>query len=145
MMQLEDFYADINYLIEEFDEANNYEYQAGFNGRSGGYLVLYRGGRKQTHKSICTACGQRNFQSTEENGKKCGRCGQDSRVDQALYQTYTQPGLNISDEEVPGDVLRRFRKLALDIVRDAEYKAKNCKIEEESYTVEKTRKILIEN
>lgn len=44
MMDLEDFWDDINYLIQNFDETNNHEWQAGFNGRSGGYLVLYRGG-----------------------------------------------------------------------------------------------------
>lgn len=46
MMGCENFYSHINDLIKEFDEDNDYEWQAGFNGRSGGYLVLYRGGIK---------------------------------------------------------------------------------------------------
>ncbi len=38
-----DIYEEINMLIEEFNADHNYIFQAGFNGRSGGYLVLYRG------------------------------------------------------------------------------------------------------
>jgi len=39
-----DVYYEINDLIKEWDLINNYVYQAGFNGRSGGYLVMYNGG-----------------------------------------------------------------------------------------------------
>lgn len=44
LMDIEDFYFVINHLIEQFNFNNGYEWQAGFNGRSGGYLVLYIGG-----------------------------------------------------------------------------------------------------
>lgn len=44
LMELDEFYDGINELIREFDWFHNYEWQAGFNGRSGGYLVLYKGG-----------------------------------------------------------------------------------------------------
>lgn len=44
MLELDEFYDEINELIREFDWFHNYEWQAGFNGRSGGYLVLYKGG-----------------------------------------------------------------------------------------------------
>lgn len=44
LMEAEDFYDEINELIWCFDVSHNYEWQAGFNGRSGGYLVLYKGG-----------------------------------------------------------------------------------------------------
>ena len=44
MLALDEFYDDINSLIREFNWFHNYEWQAGFNGRSGGYLVLYKGG-----------------------------------------------------------------------------------------------------
>lgn len=39
-------YEEINWLIREFDEEHDHTYQAGFNGRSGGYLVLYHGGKR---------------------------------------------------------------------------------------------------
>jgi hypothetical protein len=46
LMELDEFWEEINELIWCFDTYNNYEWQAGFNGRSGGYLVLYKGGIK---------------------------------------------------------------------------------------------------
>jgi len=46
LMDCEDFYDEINTLIYLFDVEHNHNWQAGFNGRSGGYLVLYQGGIK---------------------------------------------------------------------------------------------------
>jgi len=43
MMDVEGFYDDINYILEDFGMENDYSYQAGFNGRSGGYIVMYEG------------------------------------------------------------------------------------------------------
>lgn len=55
LMDVNYFYEDnINPLIYDFDRQFNYEWQAGFNGRSGGYLVLYRGGI-QDNRPYCRA------------------------------------------------------------------------------------------
>ena len=144
LMESEDFYIDINELIAEFDRQWDYNWQAGFNGRSGGYLVLYKGGRKLSeHKSICINCGQRNFTSVKENNKKCGRCGKNKRIDKEMYEVFNYPGKNIEDGEVSADVLKSFRQLAIDIVKTAEYMAKKCKVEEETYTVTKKRKVIV--
>lgn len=108
LLDVDYFYEDyINPLIHEFDRKYNYEWQAGFNGRSGGYLVLYIGGIK------------------------------DGRV-------YCKPGLNIEENEVPAEVKKDFRKLAVDIVKTAEYMAKNYKITEEEILVPKKVKVLQE-
>ena len=53
LMEAEDFYDEINDLIWCFDVNHNYEWQAGFNGRSGGYLVLYKGGIKPDGTKYC--------------------------------------------------------------------------------------------
>ena len=37
---------EINQMLWDWDESNNFSWQVGFNGRSGGYLVLYQGGVK---------------------------------------------------------------------------------------------------
>ena len=51
-----------NECLREFHARHAWAWQIGTNGRSGGYLVLYQGGRKATeHKSRCTQCGQLNF------------------------------------------------------------------------------------
>ena len=144
LMEAEGFYDNINDLIAEFDASNNYEYQAGFNGRSGGYLVLYRGGRKLSqHKSRCTVCGQRNFTEATEQDNKCGNCGANARVNHTMYETFTYPGKAIEENEVPADVLKAFKKLAVSIVKEAEYMAKQYNVEDEEYTVVKTRKVMV--
>lgn len=107
LMEAEEFYYSINVLIHEFDKSNNYQWQAGFNGRSGDYLVLYKGGIK------------------------------DGKI-------FSYPGKSINDEEVPAEVLKAFRQLAINIVKETEYMAKNYKIQDEEYTITKTRKVLIE-
>lgn len=90
MLEVEEFYDPINQLRRQFAEEHDYQWQAAFNGRSGGYLVLYQGGRKPTgHKSYCTCCGQRNFTSVTETNNVCGRCGQHTRVD------YTRPPMEV--------------------------------------------------
>ncbi len=143
MMDTEDFYTSINDLIDDFNRECDFIYQAGFNGRSGGYLVLYKGGKKLSeHKSYCTDCGQRNFTAVEENNNVCGQCGKPCRINHTFYTVFTNPGQSIDAKDVPVDVLRRFRQLAVDIVKETEFTAKNCKIAEEEYTVVKTRKVL---
>ena len=144
LMDCENFYDEINWLIQDFAEENGHEWQAGFNGRSGGYLVLYKGGRKKSdHKSYCTNCGQRNFTSTAETGTKCGKCGENDRIDKEFFDTYTMPGQGIELSEVPGEVLKRFRKLALDIVKSTEEMARNSEVEE--VPTGQTAKMLVYN
>lgn len=75
-----DAYFGVNRLIHNFEHKYNYKWQAGFNGRSGGYLVLYTGGIRDG-------------------------------------VPYCQPGLNIEDNEVPAEVKKDFRKLAVDIYK----------------------------
>jgi len=82
MLGVPEFYEPIDHLRQEFAETHGYLWQTGFNGRSGGYLVLYQGGcRPSAHRSYCTSCGQRNFTSTSETGTRCGRCGAYARID----------------------------------------------------------------
>ena len=95
----------INPLIYDFDRKYNYEWQAGFNGRSGGYLVLYRGGI--------------------ENGR-----------------IFSRAGRNIEADEVPAEVKRDFRRLAISIVKTAEALAKDYTIETETITIYKDIQVL---
>jgi len=145
LIKCEDFYADIEMMLQDFAILHNHCWQAAFNGRSGGYLVLYKGGTRVKYKSLCTACGQRNVRSIDEtNGsKRCGKCLRDTRVDQIGYTIHTFPGQDIPTEDVPEDVLKAFKQLAEDIVNDTIHKAKTNTVKEETYTVEKTRKVIV--
>lgn len=57
LMDCDDFYDNINDLIHFFSIEHNYTWQAGFNGRSGGYLVLYQGGIKDGRPFTRPGCG----------------------------------------------------------------------------------------
>jgi len=57
-----DTFLEINERIREFSEDNDYNYQACFNGRTSGYIVLIQGGREPSgYQSYCTECGQLNY------------------------------------------------------------------------------------
>ena len=102
MLEVPEFYEPINQLRKEFAEAHDYLWQACFNGRSGGYLVLYQGGQRPTgHRSYCTRCGQRNFTPVAETGIRCGRCGAYARVDfkQLPMEAFAYPMRGIDDSE----------------------------------------------
>lgn len=105
LLNYDNCYDTINDLVYAFNCENKHEWQAGFNGRSGGYLVLYRGG-------------------VHENG-----------------QVFSTPGKHIDDKDVPTDVLKRFRQLALDIQREAIYLAENATVKEVEVT--NTKKVLV--
>ena len=62
LIYVEDTFLEINEKIREFSEENGYRYQACFNGRSSGYIVLIQGGKEPSgYESFCTECGQLNY------------------------------------------------------------------------------------
>ena len=62
LIYVEDTFLEINERIREFSEENGYRYQACFNGRSSGYIVLIQGGKEPSgYQSFCTECGQLNY------------------------------------------------------------------------------------
>lgn len=153
-----DFY--IKCLIADFETEHDDRYTACFNGRSGGYLVLYKMELVPSeYKSYCTNCGQQNYASVEETGCKCGRCGEDTRVDYSnpLMQQRTYTGRYIGDEDFNDkeewdmDSLREMVKLVQDfdtlcddIVYECNYYAENHKVVEEEILVPKKVKRVVE-
>lgn len=148
----------INSLIEDFEEKTGYS--AGFNGRSGGYLVLYQMELVPSgYKSYCTSCGQKNFTSVKETGNKCGRCGKETRVDfaQPLMQKKVYPGRPIGEEDFNDKdywdmsslkdmvkLVQDFDILCDDIVKECVEYTKNCQVVEEEILVPKKVKRVVE-
>lgn len=93
-------------------DVNKSYFEAGFNGRSGGYLVLYK-----------------------YNGYNYTGTGWTHTAEELEEMNYSEV-LEIYK------ILKDFEKLYLDIIEEAKYLADNAKIEEETYTVEKTRKVI---
>jgi len=52
LIYVEDTFLEINERIREFDEENGYRYQACFNGRSSGYIVMLQGGKEAEWISV---------------------------------------------------------------------------------------------
>lgn len=121
MMYVDGFYDAINDLIDDFAKKHDYLWQAGFNGRSGGYLVLYMGGKEDSgYRSYCPLCGQKNYRlvppdmskMTEEeklryknndysSDNRCGRCGSYSRINyqKPPVKVFTYPGKSVDMNE----------------------------------------------
>lgn len=159
LLDCNEVYDRIRDLISDFGMNHNWIWQAGINGRSGGYLVLYTGGEKPSgYKSYCTACGQRNFKTVEETGNNiCGRCKQPARINYTKQPTqiYTYPGKSVDQEDDFENwtmeelrervtLVQEFDRLADDIIAEAVYLAENFEIEDKTYYVQKTRKVLVE-
>ena len=89
LLDVDTTYRRLNARIHQWDAEWNHRWQASFNGKSGGYLVLYRGSAEPSkYRSYCPECGQRNYQLVSDASPNCGRCGE-PRVN------YTTPPLNI--------------------------------------------------
>lgn len=158
MIDVDGFYDSINDLIAEFGAAHDYLWQAGFNGRSGGYLVLYMGGSKPSeYKSHCTACGQRNYTSVKETGPVCGRCGQAKRVDfeKPPLQIFSYPGKSVDQDAENEDwtieelrervkLITEFDRLCDDVVAEAVGMAENFDVGTEEVTRVEEVRVLVE-
>ena len=156
LLECENAYDDINDLLSAFGSRYAYRYQARFNGKSGGYLVLYQGESKDSeYKSRCTNCGQLNYKSVEENGCRCGRCGSEARVNlRAPIMNISVFGKGIdmhedfedwSDSELQerAKLIQEFDELAQRIVETALNMAKCYKVITEPYIIKKTRKVAV--
>jgi len=157
LLSISEFYEPLADLCREFGEEYGFAWQAGFNGRSGGYLVLYQGETSPSgYKSICTNCGQQNFRSVAETGTACGVCHQPTLMDYSRthMKVSTFPGRGTDDDEDFAEwdmywlrervkLVQAFDRLADALVAEAIYIARNYRLEEESYTVVQTRQVLI--
>ena len=157
MLGTQEFYCLRQDVLDLFNKTHNYRWQAAFNGRSGGYLVLYQGELRSTgHLSYCTCCGQRNFRSVTETGNVCGVCRKPARVDFSVppKQPITFPGRGTDmDEDYEEWSLSELRErvklvqeldsLADDLVSQAIRMANEYDVVEEEYFVPQTRHVLV--
>ena len=157
MLGITQWQEKLSDLLEEFGRAHNWQWQAGVNGRSGGYVVLYQGGIKPSgYQSYCAHCGQRNYQKVPEGQTGiCGRCEAKARVNysQAHMQVFTWPGREIDMEEDFHDwgteelrqrvkLVQEFDQLCDSIVNEYIDTVRNYRIAEEEVYVSKTIKVL---
>lgn len=157
LIQTQEFFCAQKQMLDAFGKKYQYRWQAGMNGRSGGYLVLYQGALKPTgYKSYCTACGQGHCQSVSESGNICGVCRRPARIDYSVppMQVTLYPGRGTDDNENYEDLsmwelkervrlVQDFDLLADHLIDQAIYLARTCTVEDEEYFVPQTRKGLV--
>lgn len=157
MLGITDWQEKLSDLLEDYGRQYNWFWQAGINGRSGGYVVLYQGGIQPSgYKSYCTHCGQKNYQSVPEGQKGiCGRCNAKERVNfkQQHMQIFTWPGKDIDMNEDFHDwelfqlrnrvkLVQEFDVLCDNIIEAFIETCRSYRIVEEEILVPKTIKIL---
>lgn len=144
LIQVPEFYDRLNELVKDFGRQHNYLWQAGWNGCSGGYLVLYQGGTKSSeYRSYCTRCGQKNYTSIAETGTRCGVCNEEARIDynKPPLQIFSYPGRGVDMDEDFEDwsiyelkqrteLVQEFDRLADNIVAEALHIAREHSVEE---------------
>jgi hypothetical protein len=155
MFEITEWHMKLSSLLEDFGRKHDWQWQAGINGRSGGYIVLYQGGIKPSgYESYCTHCGQKNYQAVVDIGI-CGRCNAKARVNfkQTHMQVFTFPGKNVDEGEDFIDwtlseirerveLVQDFDRLCDDIVNEYVELCRNYRIAEEEIRVPKMIKVL---
>ena len=156
LMETQEFFDAQNALLEEFGRQHRYLWQAGMNGRSGGYLVLYQGEQKQSgYRSFCPVCGQKNYRSVSDGGNVCGKCGRYSRLDfeKVHMQTVIYPGRGTDEDEDFEDwgladlkkrvkLVQELDQLADRLVDEAMVLIRDFAVVDEEYYIPQTRKVL---
>jgi hypothetical protein len=157
MLQLTEWQEKLSDLLEDFGRRYDWQWQAGINGRSGGYVVLYKGCIKPSgYKSYCTHCGQKNYEAVAEGQKgTCGRCEAKARVNfkQTHMQIFTWPGqsvdmhenfedMTLSEIRERVELVQDFDRLCDSIVRAYLEICTNYRITEEEILVPKMIKVL---
>jgi len=158
IIQTSEFAEIMGDIIDDFACEHNFAWQAGFNGHSGGYLVLYSGKREPTgHKSYCTSCGQPNFGSIEESGQECGFCHEMTRVDYttppmrvvALTASVDQ-GEDFNEWDICSlrervEIVQSFDRMCDLIVAETKGLAENYSVETETVYIPQERLVLVKN
>lgn len=157
LLETDEFYDEIEGFLSYFAQKHDYEYQVQFNGRNGGYLVLYRGGRKALeYKSRCINCGQLNFTEATEENHRCGKCGENARVnlEEPIMRSYTlgqdiDMGEDFEDWDNDTLALRvklvqDFDRLCDEILEHIVYLCNEATVEEEEiYIPKKVKRMII--
>ncbi|OGW81654.1 MAG: hypothetical protein A3G33_08345 [Omnitrophica bacterium RIFCSPLOWO2_12_FULL_44_17] len=155
MLDIPESFDEFSAILHDFAIRHDYAWQIGQNGRSGGYLVLYQGGKKDSgHKTCCTDCFIPTWYETRQPCHVEGCSGTLELLRGPLWQPFTYPGRGTDDdcdyESWSHEDLRRRLILVKDFDRTCDlavesfiHFAKSHKITEEEVMVPKTVKVAV--
>ncbi|MCZ7362676.1 MAG: hypothetical protein O8C58_05000 [Candidatus Methanoperedens sp.] len=146
---------DITQIMRDFDANHDHEWQAGFNGRSGGYIVLYKGFKEaDTHtKTICNHCGIRTGYTEEIPCKVNGCSGTLKKIVRPVYRIGVYPGkgidMNEDFEDWSDDTLearygqvKEFDQMVDDCISQFKYLLDNFRIVEKEVPCTRTIRVV---
>lgn len=156
LMDCEGFYDDLNSILEDFGMEHGHMWQAGFNGRSGGYLVMYEG--YVEHKIIFDFKDAKNYHG-RDYADGYGWMSMAEAKKRGLYKKEikkigTYPGRSIDMGEDFSDwdieslkervkLVQSFDRMCDEVVNQTISMAKSNSVKEEEFTVVKTRKVMV--
>lgn len=99
MLEIPDAFDDFSAILHDFAIRHDYAWQAGQNGRSGGYLVLYQGGKKDSgYKTRCDTCFRPTWYEARQSCQVEGCGGMLQPLTAPLWQSFTYSGRGVDDD-----------------------------------------------
>jgi len=154
-LDIPEAFEEINELIEAFSRGHDYRWHVGFNGRSNGYLVLYRGGKEKSgYKTRCNVCGRLTWYETPEPCHVEACDGTLEPLSEEHYRVFTYPGKGVDDDvdfsewatedlEDRVRLIREFDRLCDACVRSFIRFVKTHRVEEREILVPKTMRVAV--
>jgi hypothetical protein len=155
LLEIPEAFQEIKQLIEAFGRKHDYRWQAGFNGRSGGYIVLYQGGTKNSgYKTRCNRCGRLTWYESSQACHVEGCGGTLEVLPETVRTPFVYPGKGLDEdedfstwslEELKDRVrlVREFDRLCDACVRSFIGFAKTHTVEEREILVPKTVRVAV--
>ena len=117
ILDMPDWRDDVGFLCGEWAQSHKYQWQVGFNGRSGGYLVLYQGGLDYTNAktAACGRCGKTTWhkEPTSCTASGCSGTLQPLREPKPVVVTYSGKSLDMNEDFVGWDMADLRRRVEL--------------------------------
>lgn len=153
LLEISEAFEEVNRLIDDFAREHDYSWQAGFNGRSDGYIVLYQGGTKDSgYKTRCNQCGRLTWYESPQACHVEGCDGTLEVLPETARTPFVYPGKGLDEDEGFSDwsmeelqdrvqLVREFDRLCDACVRSFINFAKTHRVEEREILVPKTVRV----
>ena len=155
MLDMEEVFDAIHGIIQEWSVEHDWRWQVGFNGRSGGYLVLYQGSLdyQNAKTAQCDVCGKLTWHKEDVSCTMQGCPGMLKVLEKSRPQIVTYPGRGLDQSEEFGEwsmdqlrervkLVQEFDKLCDTVVAEFLYYCEKYTIVEKDIMVPKTIKVL---
>ena len=144
-----EYWVNIDGILYDYGESNNWQWQAGFNGKSGGYIVMYRGHankkriftfEERKDMDYADGYGWKTKEEAEELGllnKEITRISMSTATVDGDFEDYDIGSLREAVARV-----QKFDKMCDEVVAKTLTILKESDVVDEKYTIVKTRKVL---